>query len=78
MKRKAAVKKKAPAATSPAEGLPPGLAKPAVRALVGAGYTKLNQLAKVSDDELLELHGMGPNALTTLRTALKGRGKKRG
>jgi hypothetical protein len=50
--------------------LPAGLAKPAQRALVAAGYTRLDQLTKVTEAELLKLHGMGPKALGQLRRAL--------
>lgn len=57
-----------------AEGLPPRLAKPAVRALHHAGYTRLEQLTKVSEPELASLHGIGPNALALLREALGARG----
>jgi hypothetical protein len=52
----------------------PKLAAPAVRALTGAGYTKLEQLTKVNEAEIAKLHGMGPNALKTLREALKEKG----
>lgn len=50
---------------------PRGLARPALRALAGAGYTSLNQLRKVKDEDLLKLHGMGPNARRIIREALK-------
>ena len=33
-------------------GLPAGLAQPAIRALTGAGYTRLEQLATVSEAEM--------------------------
>jgi hypothetical protein len=52
----------------------PKLAAPARRALANAGYTRLKQLTKVTEAELLALHGMGPNALRTLREALQARG----
>jgi hypothetical protein len=52
----------------------PKLASPAQRALAGGGYTRLEQLTKVSEADLLKLHGMGPNALNTLRRALAERG----
>jgi DNA-directed RNA polymerase alpha subunit len=52
----------------------PKLAAPARRALLAAGYTRLEQLTEVSEAELMELHGMGPNALRTLRKALEERG----
>ncbi len=51
------------------------LAKPAQRALLKAGYRQLDQLTKIKESELARLHGMGPNALKTLREALKARGK---
>lgn len=53
---------------------PAGLAAPARRALAGAGYTRLEQLAQVSEAEIKRLHGIGPNALETLRRALHERG----
>jgi hypothetical protein len=39
---------------------PAGMGKPATRALVAAGYTNLEQLSRVTESELLKLHGMGP------------------
>lgn len=58
----------------PESDLPERLAKPAQRALAGAGYTQLEQLTKVSEDEVLKLHGMGPKALDQLRQALTEKG----
>ena len=55
--------------------LPTELAKPARRALAGAGYVRLEQLTKVSEAELLQLHGMGPKALEQIRRALAARGQ---
>ena len=52
----------------------PKLAAPAQRALAGAGYTSLEQLAKVSEDEIKNLHGIGPNVLKQLRAALEAKG----
>jgi DNA-directed RNA polymerase alpha subunit len=52
----------------------PKLASPAQRALAGAGITRLAQLTKMSEADLLQLHGMGPNAMKTLRLALKEKG----
>ena len=54
--------------------LPAGLAKPAQRALAGAGIVRLAQLAAFSEHEILKLHGMGPKAMETLRRALAARG----
>ncbi|MFN8375612.1 MAG: DNA-binding protein [Anaerolineae bacterium] len=52
----------------------PKLAAPAQRALAGAGYSRLEQLAQVSEDDLNKLHGIGPNALKQLREALAAKG----
>ena len=54
--------------------LPIELAAPARRALVGAGYLRLEQLTKLSEDELKRLHGIGPKALNQLRRALEAKG----
>ncbi len=54
--------------------LPPGLAKPAQRALAAAGYTRLEQLAAVREAEIKQLHGMGPRALDQLRRAMSAKG----
>ncbi|MBD0379899.1 DNA-directed RNA polymerase subunit alpha C-terminal domain-containing protein [Paenibacillus sedimenti] len=54
--------------------LPPGLAKPAQRALAGAGYSRLEQLSKLTEADLLKLHGMGPKALDQIRRALAAKG----
>lgn len=52
----------------------PKLAAPALRALTSAGIASLKDLTKISEDELMQLHGMGRNALGTLGEALKSRG----
>lgn len=54
--------------------LPQKLARPARRALIAAGYVRLEQLAKLREAELLKLHGMGPKALDQLRRALADKG----
>ena len=54
--------------------LPAGLAKPAQRALAAAGYTTLDQLTQVSEQDLSRLHGMGPKAVRQLRDALAAAG----
>jgi DNA-directed RNA polymerase alpha subunit len=53
---------------------PDGLAAPARRALVEAGYSRLNQLTEISEADLKKLHGVGPNAIEQLRRALAERG----
>ena len=55
--------------------IPPGLAKPAQRALSRAGYSRLEQFTKLSEEEVLQLHGMEPKALEQIRRALAARGR---
>ena len=50
--------------------IPMGLSQPAQRALANAGYTRLEQLSKVTEAEVAQLHGIGPNALDQLRRAM--------
>ena len=47
--------------------LPTGLSKPAIRALTGTGYLRLEQFTKLSEAEVLELHGMGPKAMDLIQ-----------
>ena len=54
--------------------LPVELSEPARRALVGTGYTRLQQLTELSEAEVKQLHGIGPKALDQLRRALEARG----
>lgn len=54
--------------------LPTNLSAPAQRALSDAGYSRLEQLSKISEAELLQLHGVGPKTIRQLRTALAARG----
>jgi len=56
------------------EGFPKGTSAPATRALHGAGYRELTQLAGVPAADLAKLHGMGPKALAVLQQALQDRG----
>lgn len=58
----------------PAADFPAGLSAPAQRALAGAGFTRLDQLAGASEAEILALHGMGPKAMDLLRRALDENG----
>lgn len=53
-----------------ADAFPLGLSQPALRALDGAGYTRLSQLTGATAKELLALHGMGPKGIRILREAL--------
>jgi len=50
--------------------LPAGLSQPALRALESVGVKRLKDLTRFSEAELLELHGMGPKAMTVIRAAL--------
>jgi hypothetical protein len=52
----------------------PQLSAPARRALLGAGYTRLEHLTEVSESEVMRLHGMGAQAMGVLRDALRERG----
>ena len=54
--------------------LPENLAAPAQRALAGAGIQNIKQLSKFSETEIKQMHGIGPNALKQLRSALNARG----
>ena len=48
-----------------------GLSAPARRALIDDGHYKLSDLRKVSLDAIKDLHGMGPNAIRILTSAMK-------
>jgi hypothetical protein len=54
----------------------PKLAAPARRALARAKIASLSQLSKKTEAEVAALHGMGPNALATLRAGMKAIGLK--
>jgi hypothetical protein len=70
--RKAAAS--AESAGSSSEWPPKGLAKPAQRALAGAKINSLKQLTGKREADIAALHGMGPNAVATLKRALKAAG----
>ena len=46
----------------------------ATRELALAGYTRYEQLAQVTEQELLAIHGVGPKAIRILREELAERG----
>ena len=50
-----------------------GLAAPARRALIGAKLYKVSDLRKISEAELMELHGMGKSALARLRVIMQAK-----
>lgn len=58
----------------PKNGFMTLIAAPARRALENAGIKTLKQLSKHSEKEISSLHGMGPNAITKLKVALKKEG----
>jgi hypothetical protein len=58
----------------PDSDLPIGLASPARRALAAAGCLRLEQLARLSEAEVRQMHGIGPDALAKLRSALHAKG----
>lgn len=58
----------------PKDGFLSLLSSPARRALENKGIKTIRQLAKFSEKEILQLHGMGPASMPTLRTALKSEG----
>lgn len=52
----------------------PKTSAPALRALNEAGFHYLEDLTKVTEKELSQLHGMGPKAVRILREALASKG----
>ena len=64
------MKKSSPAHTSDI----PKIGAPAQRALAAAGVKQLKDLAKFSEQEVRQWHGIGPNALDRLRKALEEKG----
>jgi large subunit ribosomal protein L21 len=66
---------KTEAAPKTAEGgLPDNLGKPATRALEEAGLNTLEKVAGKTEEELLELKGVGPKAVEALKEALADAG----
>ena len=53
---------------------PPGIGKVALRELALNGYTRYEQLTKVTAAELLKIHGVGPKAIRILDEQLTARG----
>lgn len=68
------MKKADPSPNQTQSDLPLKLAAPAQRALAAAGIQRLEQLTKLSEAEVKQLHGIGPNALAQLRRALGAKG----
>lgn len=53
--------------------LPSGLAGRARQSLIDAGYRRLEQLTAISEAEIKMIHGIGPNDISLLRSALAAR-----
>ena len=60
---------------APEPAFPKGVAKPALRALASVGVTRLDQVTRLTETELAELHGMGPKAIGLIKAALRAQGK---
>ncbi|PPK92593.1 hypothetical protein CLV92_11322 [Kineococcus xinjiangensis] len=60
--------------TSDTSALPARIGRPALRALAAAGVTSLPGLARLREADLLQMHGVGPRALSLLREALAREG----
>lgn len=54
--------------------LPKGIGKPAERAFSNAGYFQLEDFTKITEAELLKLHGVGPKAVGIIRNSLAEKG----
>lgn len=52
----------------------PKISNPATHALTEAGYFRLEQFTKVTEADILKLHGVGPKGIRILNEALKERG----
>ncbi len=52
----------------------PKISAPAFRAINSLGITKLSQLTKYTEEQLLDLHGFGTKALGILKESLKQKG----
>jgi hypothetical protein len=62
-------------ATAVKQTLPRGLSQPALRALAAAGIQRLDHFTRMTKESLLELHGVGPKAITIISAALRKDGK---
>ena len=53
---------------------PKAIGRPATNALLAAGYTRLEQLTRVREADIKQLHGVGPKAINILRATLAEKG----
>ncbi len=51
----------------------PKLAAPAQRALAGAGVTRLSDVARMTQTDVMALHGMGPGAMASIKAAMRAK-----
>lgn len=58
----------------PKDGFLSILAAPARRALESKGINTIEQLSKYSEEEILQLHGMGKSSIPKLKNALQEKG----
>lgn len=58
----------------PNDGFLSKIGAPARRALERKGATTLPKLSELTEDEVLELHGMGPSTIPKLKEALSSQG----
>ena len=54
------------------------VSRPAQQALEAAGYSRLEELTHVSENDLLALHGFGPKGIRLLNSELAKRGQSVG
>lgn len=73
-KRLVAAERAAASADVGAGDLPTAIGRPATRALAGAGWTTLAELARHTEAEVAALHGVGPRAVVVLTEALADAG----
>jgi predicted flap endonuclease-1-like 5' DNA nuclease len=55
--------------------LPSAIGQPAMRALASIGVTRLGQVTRFTEDELLAVHGIGPKAIRAIKSALSQDGR---
>jgi predicted Fe-Mo cluster-binding NifX family protein len=52
------------------------ISNPARRAITANGITTLKMLSSYCEKDLLKMHGIGPSAITVLKSALRAAGLK--
>ncbi|WP_437731707.1 DNA-binding protein [Sorangium sp. So ce1335] len=59
----------------PQSSFPKGIGKPAQRALASVGVSRLDQVTRFTEAQLMALHGMGPKAIGLIKAVLQADGK---